>query len=200
MVMTSLLLAAVSFFCIVRAYFLLLAAIKADEGSAIHHPPPQVTWLLWFAVDLALIIGAEGFSKVPMLAYALGSLRIAHYAVKHGRKGWDRESLQVLSLGAAALVAWCVTEGAVASVFLVAAASVGAIELCKDLWRELRTPGFTAWVYFWVGGLTGLVAASWTPSNVIVLGGFFVIQSLVLLLGSRFFMSLTVVVCIVFYT
>ncbi len=146
-----------------------------------------MTWLLWLYVDVALALPASGMFALQMWAYVVGSLFIASCAFVRGNSHWSRETTIVFVLGVTAIIArFFFTVEWATSLLLVAAASVGALELCERLWHHPRAQGLLAWILFWIGGLAGLFALpSWGTADTIAPAGFFIMQSIILALALR---------------
>jgi len=178
-----------SFFCILCAYVPLWGRIILGwrQPREEREPLPRVTWLLWLYVDLALALPASGVLALQMWAYVAGSLFIASCAFVRGNSRWSHETTVVFVLGVAAIIArFFVEEEWAASVLLVAAASVGALELCERLWHHPRAQGLFAWILFWIGGFAGLFALpSWSTAGAVAPAGFLIVQSIILAIVFR---------------
>lgn len=175
---------------ILLGYGLLWARISWDGERGRRVPLPKASWAVLSLVDAGLFITAEGPFKYQALACLFGSGSILAYAVFNSEPGWTRADKIALALALPALLAWALfSPSTLAVCLLIGATSIGAAEICIELWRNPRVYGLIAWWCFWLGGGANLVLELLEPKvsaeRLIAPLGFFIIQSVMLALALR---------------
>jgi hypothetical protein len=155
-------------------------------------PPNQVTWLVFLMVDGIILLAqiAEHKVAVPIVVYCIGMTSILGIALVKGNREWTTIDKVVLGLSLVTMILWYLATSAMPAILLsLIAMYIGSIPLFQALIKNPDSEPRFAWFLFWLGSVCEFIANgpvhTWQLTTIVPIIGFFVQQSLVLLLGFR---------------
>ncbi len=176
-----------AFIISISAYIPYVKSILASESR-----PTISTYLSWGLLDLAIFFGmwSKGMFSWLMLAYVVGTgVLVGVSLYKKARVGWTPLDTQCIVGAAIGAVLYLITgDSNVAIVVSLLTIIIATLPMIRNLHKNPSTKSFAAWLFFFAGGVAGVIGISeWSIAGALTPIVFVVIQATMVWLISRKF-------------